>query len=46
MSAFCILNAEIIEIILVCTLNCLQKCPREDAGGLSRQYVLRIPSVS
>ena len=21
-------------------------CPREDAGGLSREYVLRIPSVS
>ena len=22
------------------------KFPREDAGGLSREYVLRIPSVS
>ena len=22
------------------------ECPREDAGGLSREYVLRIPSVS
>ena len=24
----------------------LSKRPREDAGGLSREYVLRIPSVS
>ena len=23
-----------------------KKFPREDAGGLSREYVLRIPSVS
>ena len=22
------------------------ECPREDAGGLSREYILRIPSVS
>ena len=26
MSAFCILNAEIIEIIVVCTLNSSPKC--------------------
>ena len=24
----------------------IYKYPREDAGGLSREYVLRIPSVS
>ena len=26
--------------------NLLIKCPRENAGGLSREYVLHIPSVS
>ena len=25
---------------------CVKYLPREDAGGLSREYVLRIPSVS
>ena len=27
-------------------LNWLNRYPREDAGGLSREYVLRIPNVS
>ena len=28
------------------TIGYVEIYPREDAGGLSREYVLRIPSVS
>ena len=35
-----------VRIVPLFAFACIMVNPREDAGGLSREYVLRIPSVS